>query len=85
MVDHRMADVVAPVAEDRLTSLLREQFGHDEFREGQKEIMSAVLGGRDALAIMPTGSGKSLIYQLPAQLLERVGAFFEGNGVVVAL
>ncbi len=56
--------------EDRLTSMLREQFGHDEFRDGQKEIMSAVLEGRDALAVMPTGSGKSLIYQLPAMLLD---------------
>ena len=64
-----MAELVAN-EQDRLTSLLREQFGHDEFREGQKEIMDAVLQGRDALAIMPTGSGKSLIYQLPAQVMD---------------
>ncbi|HEX6588598.1 MAG TPA: ATP-dependent DNA helicase RecQ [Longimicrobiales bacterium] len=58
------------IAEDRLASVLRETFGHDRFREGQKELMEAVLAGRDTLAIMPTGSGKSLIYQLPALMLD---------------
>ena len=48
---------------------LRAHFGHDAFRPGQGEIVSAVLSGRDVLAVMPTGSGKSLCYQLPAMML----------------
>ena len=48
---------------------LRRHFGHSEFRSGQEEIVAAVLGGRDVLAVMPTGSGKSLGYQLPAVIL----------------
>ncbi len=45
---------------------LKSIFGFDAFRPGQEEIVAALLGGRDALAIMPTGAGKSLCYQLPA-------------------
>ena len=48
---------------------LREHFGHSGFREGQEPVVAAVLGGRDVLAVMPTGSGKSLGYQLPAVML----------------
>jgi ATP-dependent DNA helicase RecQ len=48
---------------------LRTHFGHRQFRQGQEEIIAAVLGGRDVLAVMPTGSGKSLGYQLPAVML----------------
>ncbi len=48
---------------------LRRHFGHRDFRPGQEEIVRAVLAGRDVLAVMPTGSGKSLGYQLPALLL----------------
>src|SRR5436853_11480 len=48
---------------------LRAHFGHQDFRNGQGEIIGAVLGGRDVLAVMPTGSGKSLGYQLPAVML----------------
>ncbi len=47
---------------------LRTTFGFAAFRPGQAEIVAAVLAGRDVLAIMPTGSGKSLCYQLPALL-----------------
>ena len=46
--------------------LLRSIFGFSDFLPGQAEIVEAVLDGRDAIAIMPTGSGKSLLYQLPA-------------------
>jgi ATP-dependent DNA helicase RecQ len=53
---------------DPLTRL-RTLFGHREFRQGQEEIVAAVLRGRDVLAVMPTGSGKSLGYQLPAVML----------------
>jgi ATP-dependent DNA helicase RecQ len=48
---------------------LRAYFGHAGFRPGQEATVSAVLGGRDVLAVMPTGSGKSLGYQLPAVML----------------
>jgi ATP-dependent DNA helicase RecQ len=48
---------------------LRAHFGHQEFRQGQEQIVAAVLGGRDVLAVMPTGSGKSLGFQLPAVML----------------
>lgn len=52
--------------------LLKKYFGYDSFREGQEELMDAVLGGRDVLGIMPTGAGKSLCYQLPALMMEGV-------------
>src|ERR1044072_2898535 len=49
--------------------VLVERFGHEDFQHGQWEPISAVLQGHDALVVMPTGSGKSLIYQLPALML----------------
>jgi ATP-dependent DNA helicase RecQ len=52
-----------------LLTTLREHFGHSTFRAGQEQLVSAVLDGRDVLAVMPTGSGKSLGYQLPALML----------------
>jgi ATP-dependent DNA helicase RecQ len=48
------------------THLLRTVFGFAAFREGQAEIIEQILAGREVLAVMPTGSGKSLCYQLPA-------------------
>jgi ATP-dependent DNA helicase RecQ len=45
---------------------LKSVFGYDDFRPGQAEIVAAVLAGKDVLAVMPTGSGKSMCYQLPA-------------------
>jgi len=50
--------------------ILRTTFGFEGFRPGQAEIVAAILDGRDVLAVMPTGSGKSLCYQLPALLRE---------------
>ena len=50
-------------------SVLRDVFGYDTFRPGQREVIDAVLAGRDCIALMPTGAGKSLTYQLPARLL----------------
>ena len=51
-------------------SAMKEKFGFEGFREGQEEIINALLAGKDTLAIMPTGAGKSLCYQLPALMLE---------------
>ncbi|KLU11444.1 ATP-dependent DNA helicase RecQ [Kocuria sp. SM24M-10] len=66
---------------DRTDRLLREvaasRFGIEEFREGQLEAMEAAAGGRDVLAVMPTGHGKSAIYQV-------VGAALPGTAVVVS-
>ncbi len=50
--------------------VLHEIFGFDEFRPGQREVIDAVLAGKDCIALMPTGAGKSLTYQLPARLLD---------------
>ncbi len=52
--------------------ILKQHFALPSFRQGQKEIIDALLAGNDALVIMPTGSGKSLCYQLPALLLDGV-------------
>ncbi|HKH83488.1 MAG TPA: RecQ family ATP-dependent DNA helicase, partial [Gemmatimonadales bacterium] len=54
----------------QLHKSLRQTFGLEELRSGQDEVISAVLNRRDILAIMPTGAGKSLCYQLPALHLE---------------
>src|SRR5688572_10456691 len=56
---------------DVLAALSR-YFGHSGFRAGQEELVSTVLDGRDLLAVMPTGSGKSLGFQLPAVMLDGV-------------
>jgi ATP-dependent DNA helicase RecQ len=54
---------------DKLT-ILREKFGYASFRPGQEEVIDAILAGTDALAMMPTGAGKSLCYQIPALMLD---------------
>jgi len=46
--------------------ILKEVFGYDDFRTGQLDIIEKVLAHKHALAIMPTGGGKSITYQLPA-------------------
>lgn len=56
---------------------LRDHFGFDSFREGQKEVIDGVLSGNDVMVVMPTGSGKSLCYQLPATI-------FKGATLVVS-
>src|SRR5579863_8109740 len=57
-----------PSAEDELDSTLRQVFGFDSFRPGQRELAEAILNGRDLLGVLATGSGKSLCYQMPAVL-----------------
>ena len=53
-------------------SILKHNFGHSRFRQGQEELIDAILSGRDVLGVMPTGGGKSLCYQVPALMLSGV-------------
>ena len=53
----------------QLESTLQQHFGYSSFRSGQKEIIETLLGGGDALGVLPTGGGKSICYQLPALIL----------------
>jgi ATP-dependent DNA helicase RecQ len=55
-----------------LLRCLRQRFGHDDFRPGQRDVVHALLSGRDVIAVLPTGAGKSLSYQLASQLLPKV-------------
>src|SRR5438105_3577576 len=57
---------------DRESALaaLRQHFGFEDFREGQDEVIVAILAGEDAIVVMPTGGGKSVCYQLPALMRE---------------
>jgi len=52
----------------RACAVLRQRFGHEDFREDQIEIVRAIASGRDVLAVLPTGAGKSICYQVPALL-----------------
>ena len=57
-----------PRADDDLVRAARDLLGHASLRSGQREVLEATLEGRDALAVMPTGHGKSALYQLPVAL-----------------
>ena len=52
--------------------MLKKYYGFDSFKAGQEGIIDALLAGRDVVAVMPTGAGKSLCYQIPAMLLPGV-------------
>jgi ATP-dependent DNA helicase RecQ len=58
---HSLTDAIAS---------LQKHFGFEDFREGQREVIGSILEGKDAVVVMPTGSGKSLCYQLPAMILD---------------
>ncbi|GJE53787.1 MULTISPECIES: DNA helicase RecQ [Methylobacterium] len=61
---------------DEARAALKKTFGYDDFRPGQAEVIGAVLDGTDVFAVMPTGSGKSMTYQLPALM---------GDGLTVVI
>ena len=61
-----------PVSQQRLLKTLKQVFGYESFRPGQQQVIEALLSGRDALAVMPTGAGKSICFQLPALLMDGV-------------
>jgi ATP-dependent DNA helicase RecQ len=67
-----MNDAPQPAAASRQAALdvLKTYFGYDAFRGGQEQVILNLLAGRDTLAIMPTGTGKSLCYQVPAMLMD---------------
>ncbi|MEB3177070.1 MAG: ATP-dependent DNA helicase RecQ [Synechococcus sp.] len=61
-----------PVEADLLLTTLQQGFGYSGFRPGQREVVEALLEGRDCLAVLPTGAGKSLCFQLPALVRQGV-------------
>ena len=65
-----MEPLIAPDPTGTPLGILRDVFGYQDFRPGQLEVIEAVLAGRDCIALMPTGAGKSLTFQVPARLLD---------------
>lgn len=59
---------VTPLA--KAETVLHNVFGYQSFRQGQSEVIEAILSGKDCLVIMTTGGGKSLCYQVPASVLK---------------
>ena len=68
-----MEGTLTPPGLDAAREILQRRFGYHDFRLHQGDIIAALLAGRDVLALMPTGSGKSLCHQIPALLREGVG------------
>ena len=60
------------IMDNQKHEILERYFGYRSFRIGQEDVVDALLSGRDALAIMPTGAGKSLCYQIPALMMDGV-------------
>jgi ATP-dependent DNA helicase RecQ len=67
---HLMHRGLRAVRRNAIGKLLRSVFGIERLRDGQQQVIDSVLDGKDTLAIMPTGSGKSLCYQIPAKMLD---------------
>lgn len=63
----RLCDMI-----EKARMLLKKYYGYDSFRAGQEEIIASILGGSDTLAIMPTGAGKSVCFQIPALIFEGI-------------
>jgi ATP-dependent DNA helicase RecQ len=76
-----MLDEPGMTAPDGAAAVVRGVFGHAGFRAGQGDAVAAVLAGKDALVVLPTGGGKSLCYQVPAVVNARRGA---GTTLVVS-
>ena len=73
--------MLAVVRDDDVGDVLRDVFGHRGFRDGQAIAVDAVIAGKDALVVLPTGGGKSLCYQVPAVVAARRG---RGTTIVVS-
>ncbi|MCB2145423.1 MAG: DNA helicase RecQ [Deltaproteobacteria bacterium] len=71
--DNRPPDRLIPQRESSPESILNRVFGYPSFRENQKAIIDTLLAGRDVFALMPTGSGKSLCFQIPAIIRSGIG------------
>src|SRR4051812_6910428 len=63
------ASQLAPPSRQEILDLLRTRFSHRRFRPGQEEVLQALLTGHDVLAVLPTGAGKSLVFQIASQVL----------------
>ena len=57
---------------EKVLNILQKYYGYKSFRKGQENIITSILQGEDVLAIMPTGGGKSLCYQIPALCLDGI-------------
>ena len=73
MAARRIAAWACPELSDAAAEVLHRVFGYNSFRGQQQEIIEHVCAGGDAVALMPTGSGKSLCYQIPALVREGTG------------
>src|SRR5438105_4853691 len=75
-----MGPVTEP-ATSHVMDVVRDVLGYDALRPGQREAIDAVLGGRDAVVVLPTGAGKSSCYQVPAVVAWRAG---RGTTIVIS-
>ena len=72
MMPHAMTQIQPQQNHPQLETELHRHFGLRDFRRGQREIIESALNGRDVLAVLPTGGGKSLCYQLPATVMGKL-------------